>query len=601
MHLSISDPATTSPAVAPESRRLGHLRLGLALALTFSVLLVAPTRLVIVWMASSARETRLAWLFLVALAVTLLLTWNLGAALSQRWRERTRPGVFGLWVALLTLGIFLRSGPNSNRSMVALLFALGTLWVPWVAWIGFQPLSRLRRLAEGLLVSIGPLVLLSVVTVEAMRGDTTIDFAWTWSPPRDLTMVFPEPLRPAVITGGFEPTPDDFPQFLGPDRTGVIASGSRPVDWTEHPPRELWRKQVGPAWSGFAVRGDYAFTQEQRGDEEAVVCYRVRDGELMWMTKSPGRFASAMGGVGPRATPTIQSDGRLYTVGATGVLQCLDACSGSVHWSKNILDDNGGVDHNHGICGSPLIVDERVIVAPTGNAASSLVAYGRLTGERLWQAGQSMASYSSPVERDLAGRSQVLVHTQQVLESHDPETGQLLWEFPWSNQNVNNCSEPIVIDAAKGRLVVTTGYGVGAALIEVAPAEPTWTVTTLWTSRDMKTKFTTAVRSGEYLYGLDDGILACISLKDGKRQWKTGRYNHGQILLVGSTLLVQAEMGDLALVDPQPDKFRELARTPMLSNKTWNNPTVAGHYVLVRNGEEAVCLEWPEHRRADRP
>jgi len=596
MDLSISDPAAASPAVAPESRRLAHFRWGLALAVTFSMLLVAPTRLVIVWMASSAREMRLAGLFLVALAVTMWLTWNLGPALSRRWRERTRPGVFGLWVALLTLGIFLRSGPNSNRLMVALIFAAGSLWVPWVAWIGFQPLSRLRRLAEGLLVSIGPLVLLSVVTVEAMRGDTTIDFAWTWSPPRDLTMVFPEPLRTAVITSGFEPTPDDFPQFLGPNRTGVIASGSRPVDWNEHPPRELWRKQVGPAWSGFAVRGDYAFTQEQRGEEEAVVCYRVRDGQLMWMTKSPGRFASVMGGVGPRATPTIHSDGRLYTVGATGDLQCLDACSGSVYWSKNILEDNGGGDHNHGICGSPLIVDERVIVAPTGNAASSLVAYDRLTGERMWQAGQSMASYSSPVMLELAGRKQVLVHTQQVLEAHDPETGQLLWEFPWSNQSVNNCSEPIVIDAANGRLVVTTGYGVGAALIEVAPAEPTWNVTTLWTSRDMKTKFTTAVRSGEYLYGLDDGILACISLKDGKRRWKTGRYNHGQILLVGSTLLVQAEMGDLALVDPQPDKFRELARIPMLSNKTWNNPTVAGPYVLVRNGEEAVCLEW-----ADRP
>ena len=204
-----------------------------------------------------------------------------------------------------------------------------------------------------------------------------------------------------------------------------------------------------------------------------------------------------------------------------------------------------------------------------------------------------MASYASPTLLRLAGRDQVLLHTQQVLESHDPETGKLLWEFSWSNANVNNCSEPIVIDADKGRLVVTTGYGVGAALIEVTPGEPTWIVATLWTSRDMKTKFTTAVRVGEYLYGLDDGILGCISLADGKRKWKTGRYNHGQILLVGSTLLVQAEMGDVALVDPRPQKFVELARIPMLKGKTWNNPTVAGKYVLVRNSEEAVCLEWP--------
>ncbi|OAI56013.1 hypothetical protein AYO47_09315 [Planctomyces sp. SCGC AG-212-M04] len=592
-HTMSDSPANNPVDTAPRPRQLAGWRWGLAFALTFSVLLVAPTRLIVVRMANSARERRLEQFFVLALAATILLTWNLAASLSQKWRRRTMPVVFALWVMVLTVGVYIQSGPNSNRLPVALLFAYGTLWVPWLAWIGFQKATLLRRLIEGLVVAIGPLLLVSAVTVEAMRGDTTVDFAWTWSPPRDLEMKFPEPTKPAVITTGFDPTPNDFPQFLGLGRTGAIESGQRPTNWNDQPPKELWRKQVGPGWSGFAVRGDYAFTQEQRGEEEAVVCYRVQDGELMWITKSPGRFSSSMGGTGPRATPTIHSDGRLYTVGATGTLQCLDACSGSVHWSKDILKDNNGTDHNHGICGSPLIVDDKVVVAPTGTATASLVAYDRNTGERKWQAGQSMASYSSPALLELAGKKQILLHTQQVLESHDPETGKLLWEFSWSNANVNNCSQPIVIDAEKGQLVVTSGYGTGAALIEVKPAEPTWSVDTIWTSRDMKTKFTTAVRVGDYLYGLDDGILGCISLADGKKKWKTGRYNHGQILLVGQTLLVQAELGDLALVDPQPKKFVELARIPMLHNKTWNNPTVAGKYVLVRNGEEAVCLEWP--------
>ncbi len=543
-------------------------------------------------MASSARETRLLALTLASGLVVAALTWNLAAALPPPWR-RVKPVLLAFWMIAVGTAVFLQSGPNANRPIVALLFSIGLLWVPWLAWIGFEPTARLRRLSEATVLALGPLVLLSTVGVEAMRGDNTIDFKWTWAPPRDLAMSFPEPAAPAAITSGFEPTPDDFPQFLGPERTAVISSGPRSVNWKEQPPREVWRKPVGPGWSGFAVRGDYAFTQEQRGEEEAVTCYRVSDGELLWMTKSPGRFASAMGGIGPRATPTLHADGRLYTVGATGTLQCLDACSGTVHWSKNILSENAGADHNHGICGSPLLVDDLVIVAPTGTANSALVAYDRLTGERRWQAGQALASYSSPALLELHGRKQVVLHTQQVLESHDPATGQLLWEFPWSNQNVNNCSEPVVIDAAKGRLIVTTGYGVGAALIEVAPGTPTWSVNTVWTSRDMKTKFTTAVRVGEFLYGLDDGILACISIADGKRQWKTGRYGHGQILLVGPTLFVQAEMGDIALVDPRPEKFIELARIPMLKNKTWNNPTVSGKHLLVRNGEEAVCLEWP--------
>lgn len=585
--------ANTSVGTLPRPRRLAGWRWGLAFVLTFSVLIFSSTRLVVVWMAHSARERRLENLFLVTLGATIVLTWNLAASLSEKWRRRTMPVVFALWLIVLTVGLYIQSGPNSNRLVIALLFAFGLLWIPWVAWIGFQRETLLRRLMQGLVLAVGALVLTSAVTVEAMRGDTTVDFAWTWSPPKDLDMKFPEPAKPAVITSGFEPTPNDFPQYLGLGRIGAIESGKRATNWNEQPPKELWRKQVGPGWSGFAVRGDYAFTQEQRGEDEAVVCYRVNDGELMWMTKTPGRFSSSMGGTGPRATPTIHSDGRLYTVGATGTLECLDACSGTVHWSKDILKDNGGADHNHGICGSPLIVDDKVIVAPTGNASASLVAYDRMTGERRWQAGQSMASYSSPAFVELAGKKQVLLHTQQVLEAHDPESGKLLWDFSWSNANVNNCSQPVVIDAEKGRLVVTSGYGTGAALIEVKPAEPTWSVSTIWTSRDMKTKFTTAVRVGDYLYGLDDGILGCISLADGKKKWKTGRYNHGQILLVGSTLLVQAELGDLALVDPQPKKFVELARIPMLNNKTWNNPTVSGKYVLVRNAEEAVCLEWP--------
>ncbi|HVJ84104.1 MAG TPA: PQQ-binding-like beta-propeller repeat protein [Caulifigura sp.] len=547
-------------------------------------------------MAHSARETGLAAVFLACLASTILLTWRLGASLPDRWNSRSRKIVFGLWITSLTVGIFLQSipTPSSNRVVVAVLFAVGLLWVPWLAWIGFRRMTRLRLMAEGLAVACGFLALVSVVTVESMRGDNTIGFAWTWSPPRDLVMKFPEPEKSAVITTGFEPTPDDFPQYLGPGRTGVIASAPRLVNWSEAPPRELWRKPVGPGWSGFSVRGDYAFTQEQRGEEEAVTCYRLLDGELMWMTKSPGRFASAMGGIGPRATPTIHADGRLYAVSGTGLLQCLDARSGTVHWSKNILTDNGGADHAHGVCGSPLIVDDLVIVSPTGTETAALVAYDRLTGDRRWQAGQSPAAYNSPAYVELAGRKQVLIHTQKVLEAHDPADGKLLWEFPWSNEYGNNCSQPLVIDAAEGRLVVTTGYGTGAAMIKVAPGESAWTVETIWTSRDMKTKFTTTVRIGDWIYGLDDGILACIAVDTGKRKWKSGRgYNHGQILLVGSTLLVQAEQGELAIVDPQPAKFIELGKIPVLHNTTWNNPAVGGKFVLVRNSEEAVCLEWP--------
>ena len=245
-HMKSDSPANNPVATAPRLRQLAGWRWGLAFALTFSVLIIAPTRLIIVRMANSARERRVEQFFVLALAATFLLTWNLAASLSEKWRRRTLPVVFALWVIVLTVGVYIQSGPNSNRLPVALLFAYGMLWVPWLAWIGFQKTSLLRRLTEALVIALGPLLLVSAVTVEAMRGDTTVDFAWTWSPPRDLEMKFPEPTKPAVITTGFDPTPNDFPQFLGASRTGVIESGRRPTNWNEQPPKELWRKQVGP-------------------------------------------------------------------------------------------------------------------------------------------------------------------------------------------------------------------------------------------------------------------------------------------------------------------------------------------------------------------
>src|SRR5262249_17922522 len=145
-------------------------------------------------------------------------------------------------------------------------------------------------------------------------------------------------------------------------------------DWSKVPPRPLWRKEVGPGWSAFAVVGDYAITQEQRGAQEIVACYRVSDGEQIWTHEDAARFDSSMGGIGPRATPTI-ADGKVYTVGATGILNALDGETGELLWSVDILKDNDGHNIDHGVCGSPLVLGDRVVVSPTGAKNSSLAAY----------------------------------------------------------------------------------------------------------------------------------------------------------------------------------------------------------------------------------
>jgi outer membrane protein assembly factor BamB len=247
------------------------------------------------------------------------------------------------------------------------------------------------------------------------------------------------------------------------------------------------------------------------------------------------------------------------------------------------------------VCGSPLVIDEWVIVAPTGASGACLAAYDRQSGKRIWRGGRHEASYGSPTTVELAGVRQVLMATSNGIEGSDLETGTPLWNFTWTPDTHVNCSQPIIVDAAAGKLLFCTGYNTGSVLLQVSPSEGgVCSVQELKTyPLKMRTKFTTAVLHEDYVYGLDDGILACLDIASGKQVWKGGRYQHGQILLTGGLLIIQAETGEIALVQPDPTKFIELAKIPALTSKTWNNPALAGRYLLVRNDQEAVCFELP--------
>src|SRR5262249_394469 len=183
---------------------------------------------------------------------------------------------------------------------------------------------------------------------------------------------------------------------LGPLHQGIVSNVRLARDWSVKPPRELWRQPVGTGWSSFSIAGNYAITQEQRDSAECVVCYRLSNGAVVWIHADPALFDCSMGGPGPRATPTI-SDGKVVAVGATGILNCLDGATGKPLWSVNILTDNGAENIEHGVCGSPLVAGDQVIVSPTGTNGISLAAYHRDTGKRLWQGGQDRASYASPM------------------------------------------------------------------------------------------------------------------------------------------------------------------------------------------------------------
>lgn len=396
------------------------------------------------------------------------------------------------------------------------------------------------------------------------------------------------PIAPAAPDALNAPAPlaRDWPGFRGPGRDGVIRGVRIETDWSQKPPVELWRKPIGPGWSSFAVHGDFVYTQEQRGENEVVSCYRLSTGEMVWRHNDAVRFWESNGGAGPRATPTLH-DGHVYTMGATGIVNALDAASGSVIWSRNAATDTAKTIPDWGLAGSPLVIGDLVIVAVAGQ----LAAYDVRTGDPRWMGQPGGGGYSSPHLATIAGVPQVLLLRGARTLSVAPVDGTLLWEHTW--QPAVSIVQPAL--AANDDVLIASGDamgGMGVRRIAVAHGPSGWTVEERWTSRGLKPYFNDFVVHEGHAYGFDGSILAAINLDDGTRVWKGGRYGHGQLVLLADQdlLLVLSEDGELALISATPDRFVEIARRPALEGKTWNHPVLVGDILLVRNGEEMAAF-----------
>ncbi len=499
------------------------------------------------------------------------------------------------------------------RNIITLILGFSAL-MSAVVWFvresGHSP-TRKGVLAYGLLgvVALG----VATLRIERVSGDLVPEFRWAWQKSRDKLLARPTAPSPVVAAAPWQPTPHDFPRFLGPagDASLPAADSALDPDWKQRPPQELWRRPIGAGWSGFATFGDHAVTLEQRGDDEIVTCLSLATGDPEWQVAVTARHQTVLGGIGPRSTPTIH-DGVVYAAGATGWLFSIDGATGNVLWKKDVVADLGIDAATHamavawGRSGSPLILGDVVIVqggGPRADGPVALVAYDRATGERRFAAGDDQISYISPALLALGGREFLVAVTESQAIGFDPITREEAWRFPWpghSNSDAS-CTQPLVI--GPNRLFISKGYGVGSAAFDLTPgADGAWSMKEAWRNKaGMKTKFTNVALHDGHLYGLSDGILECLRASDGKRMWKGGRYDQGQLLRVGDLLVVQSEPGDVVLVEATPEAHREVARLAALSDQTWNCPAVVGDKLLVRNAVEAACYRLPLRAAADTP
>lgn len=479
--------------------------------------------------------------------------------------------------------------PFQSRNIRTAAVVLGTSGglLFWLLLLSRLPWRRRGAILAGVVGCLGLLWVL--VRIEGVSGDLVPQLTWRWTPPKSATVRSTAtpvsssvaPVASPASTG----QSGEYPQFLGPHRNGNLPGLKLATNWVAQPPTLLWRQPVGPAWSGFAVQGDLAITQEQQGTNECVTAVHRLTGQRVWQHQDAGHYINTLAGEGPRATPTIVGE-KVVTFGATGWLNCLELRTGNVLWQRDVRTEHSAGIPEWGFTSAPLVADDRVIVSVGGKPERSLVAYRLSDGEFLWGGGKASPGYSAALATRLAGQEQIVIFNDENLAGHSPTNGAVLWNYRWRRSHPH-VAVPIVLDG--DQLLVSSGYGTGSALVQIQVTNGTWKANEIWKSTRFRSKFCNPVARAGFAYGLDDGMLACLDLKTGELAWKEGRYGHGQVLLVEDVLLVTAEDGRVMLFAVDPKSPRLITEFKPLSGKCWNPPALAGDLLLVRNETEAAC------------
>ena len=455
-------------------------------------------------------------------------------------------------------------------------------------------------------------------------GDVWLDPVWVWEPTQEARIAEHRAKvgeTSAIQVENCPITEEDSPAYRGTHRDGVVIGPEVVTSWPE-PPKPMWSQPVGGGYGSMAIVGDRLVTIEQREDNEVVVCYAASTGRELWAHKYPAKFEEAMGGPGPRSTPTIDGD-LVFAQGAEGDLVCLELATGKVQWSKNLLKMFDLPNTQWGLTSSPLVVDKNVIANAGGRLGDGLVAFDIATGDLMWQgegltsipvvteegAGptapatddsghakvaeskQNRPGYSSPTLVTFLGLRQIINFDGMAVRGYDPETGKVVWEHPYKNDPAVNVAQPILFE--DGRVFLSASYGVGSTMIQVTREGDQWKISEVWKNINLRCKFTSPILFEDHIYGLDEGIMVCIDPKTGERLWKRGRYNHGQLMLTNGILIVLTEDGRCVFVKPNPQELTELGEFQALpdNHKTWNPPTLVRGKLYARNHNDMACYD----------
>jgi len=530
--------------------------------------------------------------FFPMLASALILIWWLAAS-----RATGREKLIGFFGFILALAMIVLLSHSSMRGLITTYLTLPLGMVGFALGACFNRGTLPKQRVSGLLLwSVLAMSITLFLQAQGITGSYTFELASRWSSNAGLD-------SQAVIATAPSKAPSagtaidaavanaEWPGFRGADRPGHTKTPKLATDWKANPPKLLWKKPIGAGWSSFAVAGSYAFTQEQRGPNEVVVCYEVATGNEVWTQQREARFDEPMGGPGPRSTPTL-AEGAVFTTSASGMLQRLKASTGEVVWQQDFKKLAERELPMWGFASSPLVTNSLVIIYAGGKDDKGVMAFDAATGQPRWSVASGPESYSSPQLSKVLGEDTVLMLSNDGLLLLDPATGKVRLSYAWKFEGYRALQPTIIGDDV---VLLPTPMSEGTRAIRISKKGDQLAAEELWTTKQMKPDFTELITHKGYLYGIDGSMFSCVDLKTGARVWKDGRYGKGAGVLLESSdqILISAEDGRVVLIQADPAGHKELSSFVALKGKTWNHPVVVGDKLLVRNGSEAACYALP--------
>lgn len=383
-------------------------------------------------------------------------------------------------------------------------------------------------------------------------------------------------------------TPQDWPQWRGPARDGRSLATGLLQQWPAGGPPLAWKAGgVGTGYSSMVSAGGRLYTLGARSGTEYVVAFDVASGTKLWEVQNGSLYSNDRGD-GPRSTPTLDGD-RLYVLGASGDLSCLESASGKRLWSVNLLREFGGRNPRWGLSESPLVAGDRLLVN-AGGPNASIVAFDKRKGSVLWRSQSDEAGYSSAVLHTVGGVQQAIFFTGQRAVGVDVTDGRLLWEYAKVANRVANIATPIVSD---NRVFLSSDYGTGAALLRLQPQGDGVAAEEVYFTREMRNHHASSVLVDDHLYGFSSAILTALRFGDGQMVWRDRSVGKGSIAYADGRLYLYSENGVVGLAEASPTGYSEKGRFTIQQGSlpTWSHPIIAGGRLYLRDQDTIYAYD----------